>query len=116
MTAHAGLSCDGGREGQGGRPNGARPAKPTGREQRVLDMILAHLREARENDAIGKMTFELEFARGGIKGCYIGLNVSYRFMENMTALDGGPSPPPQQRQQPAPTTPGVTVEREAGHR
>jgi hypothetical protein len=41
------------------------------------------LREAWRNRAVGRMTFEFEFNRGGVGKAYIGMDVHYRFLTNV---------------------------------
>lgn len=65
--------------------NGAAPAK-FDNEERILDTIRQHLREARRNNAIGKLTFELDINRGGVSRYWVDVLVNYRFLENVPAV------------------------------
>jgi hypothetical protein len=59
---------------------------PIGRfekEDQLLETIRQHLREAWRNRAVGRMTFEFEFNRGGVGKAYIGMDVHYRFLTNV---------------------------------
>ncbi len=55
-------------------------------EEHIIDRIRAHLREARKNSAVGKLTFELDINRGGVTRFWVDLLVKYRFLEGESAV------------------------------
>jgi hypothetical protein len=62
------------------------PAGNFEKEEMILNTIRQHLREAKRNQAIGKLTVELEFVRGGVSKGWVGCQVNYRFLENFETV------------------------------
>jgi hypothetical protein len=51
------------------------------REEKILQTIRYHLREAHQNSAVGELFFRLEFKNGGLRRSNIGMKVEYEFVD-----------------------------------